>query len=170
MTIPSQIKTVIDQQLAALDGLLAKAAANGGDALLSAKLANDMASLAGQVRIACDQVSAGLKRLSDSKIMLPDEDDTTIAAARERVAKARAAASSQADASFVADDAPIEMKLPNGMNFAMRADEYARDWMIAQLYFHVVAAYMILRAKGLAVGKADFVGYIARYAKKPSAA
>ena len=169
MTIPSQIKTVIDQQLAALDGLLVKAAANGGDALLSAKLADDMASLAGQVRIACDQVSAGLKRLSDSKIMLADEDDTTIAAARERVAKARAAASSQTDSSFVADDAPIELKLPNGMHFAMRADEYARDWLIAQLYFHVVAAYMILRAQGLAVGKADFVGYIARYAKKPSA-
>ncbi len=169
MTIPSQIKTVIDQQLAVLDGLLVKAAANGGDALLSVRLADDMAPLAGQVRIACDQVSAGLKRLSDSTIVLSDDDDTTIAAARERIATARAAAADQANASFVAEDAPIALTLPNGMNFAMRADEYARDWMIAQLYFHVVAAYMILRSQGLAVGKADFVGYIARYAKAPAA-
>lgn len=169
MTIASQIKPIVDQQLAVLDGLLAKAAANGGDALMSVRLADDMAPLAGQVRIACDQVSAGLKRLSDSKVMLADEDDTTIAEARARVAKARAAAAEQADDSFVADDAPVALSLPNGMNFAMRADEYARDWMIAQLYFHVVAAYMILRSQGLAVGKADFVGYIARYAKAPAA-
>ena len=56
------------------------------------------------------------------------------------------------------------------MAFAMRADEYLRDWALAQLYFHVVTAYAILRAKGLAIGKADFLPYMARYAKAPAPA
>ncbi len=165
MTLAAQIKPTFDNCLATLDGLLAKAGDHGGDALLSARIAPDMHPLAAQVRIACDQVSTALKRLSDSTFTLPDEDDTTIAAARERIAKARAATADQADVSFVAPYAPVEFALPNGMNFAMTGAEYARDWAVAQLYFHVVAAYMILRQQGLAVGKADFMGYMFKHVK-----
>ena len=165
MTIAEQLKPTADNILGTLDGLLAKAADHGGDALLGEKLAPDMFTLAAQVRIACDQISSALKRTSDSTFALPDDDDATIADARDRVAKTRAALEGQADSSFVALDAPIDLALPNGMAFAMRADEYVRDWTLAQLYFHVVTAYAILRAKGLAIGKADFLPFMARYAK-----
>ena len=168
MTIAEQLKPTAENVLGTLDGLLAKAGAHGGDALLGEKLAPDMLSLAAQVRIACDQLSAALKRISDSAFVLPDDDDTTLAAARDRVARTRAAIKAQPDASFVAPEALIELALPNGMAFAMRADEYVRDWALAQLYFHVVTAYAILRAKGLAIGKADFLPYMARYAKAPA--
>lgn len=167
MTIADQLNPTADNVLGTLDGLLAK---TSGDLLLTEKLAPDMFSLAAQVRIACDQISSALKRTSDSTFALPDNDDTTIAAARGRIAKTRAALKAQADASFVAPDATIELALPNGMAFAMRADEYVRDWALAQLYFHVVTAYAILRAKGVAIGKADFLPYMARYAKAPATA
>ena len=170
MTIAEQLKPTADNVLGTLDGLLVKAAAHGGDGLLGEKLAPDMLSLAAQVRIACDQVSAALKRTSDSGFMLPNDDDATVAAARDRIAKTRAALKAQPDASFVAPDATIELSLPNGMAFAMRADEYVRDWALAQLYFHAVTAYAILRAQGLAIGKADFLPYMARYAKAPATA
>ena len=171
VTIADQLKPTADNVLGTLDGLLAKAAGSeNGDALLAERLSPDMLPLAAQVRIGCDQISAALKRTSDSAFILPNEDDTTIAKARERVAKTRAAIKAQADASFVAPDATIELALPNGMAFAMRADEYVRDWALAQLYFHVVTAYAILRAKGLAIGKADFLPYMARFAKAPAPA
>lgn len=170
MTIADQLKPTAENMLVTLDGLLAKATENGGDALLGEKLAPDMLTLAAQVRIACDQISSALKRTSDSTFVLPNDDDTTLAAARERVAQTRATLKAQPDASFVAPDATIELSLPNGMAFAMRADEYLRDWALAQLYFHVVTAYAILRAKGLAIGKADFLPYMARYAKAPAPA
>lgn len=165
MSLADQFKPTVDNLLGTLDGLLAKAADNGGDTLLTARIAPDMHPLAAQVRIACDQVSTGLKRLSDSQFTLPDDDDVTIAAARERIAKARAAAVGQADNSFVGADAPVEFGLPNGMTFGMTGAEYTRDWVIAQLYFHVVAAYMILRKEGVAVGKADFVPHMFRHIK-----
>ena len=170
MTIAEQLKPTAENVLGTLDGLLAKTSANGGDTLLGEKLAPDMLSLAAQVRIACDQVSAALKRTSDSAFVLPDDDDTTLAAARDRIARTRAALKAQPDASFVAPDTTIPLSLPNGMAFAMRADEYVRDWALAQLYFHAVTAYAILRAKGLAIGKADFLPYMARYAKAPETA
>ena len=171
MTIADQLKPTADNVLGTLDGLLAKAAgaveSGAGDALLAEKLAPDMLTLAAQVRIACDQISAALKRTSDSTFTLSNDDDATIADARQRVASTRAALKEQADSTFVQADAPIELVLPNGMAFAMRADEYVRDWALAQLYFHVVTGYAILRAKGLAIGKADFLPYMARYAKAP---
>lgn len=170
MTIAAQLKPTAENVLGTLDHLMSKAADHGGDTLLSERLAPDMLTLAAQVRIACDQISAALKRTSDSTFSLPDDDDATIAAARERIAKVRAALTEQADASFVAPDATIELALPNGMSFAMRANEYLRDWALAQLYFHVVTAYAILRAKGLAIGKADFLPYMLRYAKAPTPA
>lgn len=170
MTTADQLKPTADNVLGTLDGLLAKTSENGSDALLAERLSPDMLPLAAQVRIACDQISAALKRTSDSAFVLPNDDDTTLAAARDRVAKTRAALKAQPDASFVAPNSTIELALPNGMAFAMRADEYVRDWALAQLYFHVVTAYAILRAKGLAIGKADFLPYMARHAKAPATA
>ena len=170
MSLAAQIKPVADNALGTLDHLLAKAAGNGGDTLLGERLAPDMFPLAAQVRIACDQISAALKRVTESKFSLPDEDDTTLAAARERIAQVRAALAHQPDDSFVAPDHTIELALPNGMNFAMRADEYLRDWTLPQLFFHLTTAYAILRAQGVGVGKADFLPYMMKYAKAPAPA
>jgi hypothetical protein len=66
-------------------------------------------------------------------------------------------------------DAGVEFALPNGMTFAMQAHEYCRDWAMPQIHFHVMAAYTILRAEGLAVGKADYVGHMFKYLKQPAA-
>ena len=170
MTIAEQLKPTADNVLGTLDGLLAKISENDGEALLGEKLAPDMLSLAAQVRIACDQISGALKRTSDSDFTLPNDDDTTLLAARERIAQTRAALTAQPDASFVAPEAPIELSLPNGMAFALSAKDYARDWAQAQLYFHVVTAFAILRNQGLSIGKADFLGHMVKYAKAPGPA
>jgi hypothetical protein len=52
------------------------------------------------------------------------------------------------------------------MTFTMEAHEYCRDWVIPQLYFHLTTAYAILRAEGVAIGKADYVGYMLKYMKQ----
>jgi len=163
VTLVDQLKPTADNVLAMLDGILAKADDHGGDALLGERLAPDMFALAAQVRVACDQVSAALKRVSDSSFTLPDDDDPTIAAARERIAKTREALKAQADASFVAPDAPVEFTLPMGITFAMTAREYVDGWALAQLYFHAVTAYAILRSKGVPIGKVDFLPHMMRY-------
>jgi hypothetical protein len=58
---------------------------------------------------------------------------------------------------------PIAHALPMGMIFDLSARQFARDWSIPQFYFHVMAAYAILRAEGVGLGKADYVAHIFAY-------
>jgi hypothetical protein len=57
-------------------------------------------------------------------------------------------------------DHPIAHEIPNGMIFDLTAERYARDWVLPQFYFHLMAADAILRSEGVELGKADYVPYI----------
>lgn len=65
--------------------------------------------------------------------------------------------------------APIAHALPNGMVLDLTAGQYARDWALPQFYFHVVTAYSILRAQGIALGKADYVAHMVACFRQPAA-
>ena len=49
------------------------------------------------------------------------------------------------------------------MTFDLTAEQYARDWALPQFYFHVMTAYAILRAQGVALGKADYITHMFAY-------
>lgn len=154
------------QSLGALAGWLDKA---GDDSLLGAKLAEDMFPLAAQVRIACDQAMGTLKRLTSKAVVLSDDDDTTIAAAKARIAQVIGVLQGVSDADFPAPDSAVALDLPNGMAFDFSALEYVRDWAVPQFYFHVSTAYAILRMKGVAIGKADYLSYAMKFLRKAPA-
>jgi len=42
----------------------------------------------------------------------------------------------------------------------LTAGTFVRDWALSQFYFHLMAAYAILRAQGVALGKADYVAHL----------
>ncbi|MEM9500311.1 MAG: DUF1993 domain-containing protein [Pseudomonadota bacterium] len=171
MSIKEQIVPVWSQMLTTLDGLLAKAEADSrGDALLSAKLADDMHELAVQVRFVCNMPGEAVARLAEIEFVSTEENPETLTQAREWIAKARTDIDEWAKLEFVADDAAIELALPNGMTFDLSAQEYVRDWALAQYYFHVMAAYAILRKEGLAIGKIDYVPYMMRYMREAETA
>ena len=48
----------------------------------------------------------------------------------------------------------MALDLPNGMTFDLTAEQFARDWALGQFYFHIMAAYAILRKEGVEIGKA----------------
>ena len=50
-----------------------------------------------------------------------------------------------------------------GLAFDLNGELYARDWAIAQFYFHVMTAYAILRSQGIQIGKADYVAHMFAY-------
>jgi hypothetical protein len=156
--------------LGTLDHLVAKAEGHAkGEALLQARLTEDMFPLHTQIRFTLDQVVTALKRLGGLHLASDDSDMTSFADARARIAGARALVDGTDPATWPASGDPVEFTLPNGMAFAMQAHEYCRDWATPQVYFHLMAAYSILRAEGLAVGKADYVGYMMKYLKQPAA-
>jgi hypothetical protein len=161
--------------LRALSEWLAKADAQhpgGADALLSARLAPDMFPLSTQIRFACVQAQEGVFRLQAQpfpesiEILLNEgrnagEHPGSIADAQARIeetlAIVQAAAATMRD---VDPAAPIAHALPMGMIFDLTAEQYARDWALPQFYFHVMIAYAILRAGGVALGKADYVAHM----------
>lgn len=155
--------------LTALSAWLDKA---GGDAVLSIRLADDMFPLSTQVRFACVQALEGMSRvtgadLPDRVAVLLDEGRNageapgTIPEAQARIREALAEVDRMAKVAPVLDgSAAIAHDLPNGMIFDLTADQYARDWAIPQFYFHLMAAYAILRAEGVPLGKIDYVAHM----------
>jgi hypothetical protein len=157
--------------LGTLDHLVSKAKGHEkGEALLAARLAEDMFPLSTQLRFVSNMPGETLARMTGLDFASNDTDPATLAEARERIATAKALIAASNPATWPASDAVVEFTLPNGMTFAMQAHEYCRDWAIPQLYFHMTAAYAILRVEGLAIGKADYVGYMMKYLKQPAGA
>lgn len=156
--------------LGTLDTLVTKAAAHEkGEALLQARLAEDMFPLHTQIRFTLDQVMTALKRLGGVELASDDSDIASFADAHKRIAATQALVAGTDPATWPASGDTVEFTLPNNMTFAMQAHEYCRDWATPQFYFHLMTAYAILRAEGLAIGKIDYVGYMMKYMKQPAA-
>jgi len=166
--------------LQTLQGLLDKAEAQLGpekaEALLSARLAPDMFPLATQIRFAVVQAYDGPRRLRGEEHppqveeMLNEgrnagEHPGTLAEARMRLEQALAHLDTLgADAlDLVPEDQPMVLDLPMGMTFDLTRSQFARDWALGQFYFHVMAAYAILRKEGVEIGKPDYVPHMFGY-------
>lgn len=170
MTYADTALTSFDQLLGTFDHLLGKAAASeAGEALLQARLAPDMFPLATQVRFTTQQVHNTLNRIYGSGHAGVDSDHTTIAEARAHLAEVRRLIAEASKASAIAEDTMVEFDLPNGMVFRLSAADYVRDWSMPQFHFHLMTAYAILRHAGLAIGKADYLGYMMKHLKAPPA-
>ncbi|MDP4024508.1 DUF1993 family protein [Methylobacterium sp. NEAU 140] len=176
MTLSDVLVPTYLQMLGALSSWLGKADAQRPDgvaeALLAARLAPDMFPLSTQIRFACVQALEGVYRLRGEAFPPPvavlleegrngADRPGSIAEARARIAETVAAVEeAAADMPAVDPATPIAHALPQGMVFDLTAEQYARDWALPQFYFHVMAAYTILRAQGVELGKADYVAHM----------
>jgi len=176
MLVPTYV-----QMLGALSAWLGKAEeqrpGEGAQALLTARLAPDMFPLSTQICFACVQAQEGIFRLRQeafppSIAQLLDagrgaaEHPGTIADARARIAATIGIVeTAAADAPAIDPATPIAHVLPQGMIFDLTAEQYVRDWALPQFYFHLMAAYTILRAQGVALGKVDYVAHMLGYVR-----
>lgn len=154
---------VFTRGLTVLSGLLdkgARYAAEQGIAeadLVGGRLAPDMLTLAGQVQRASDSAKFGAARLTGTEAPAFADDETTIAALRERCAKTIAYlgqvqrdgfdGSETRSVTFGSKDAP----------WTMVGDAYLLSFALPNFYFHVTTAYDILRHKGVPIGKRDYL-------------
>ena len=158
------------QMLKGLSAQLAKAEAYAADNgltpedLIGARLAPDMFPLSTQVRFVCTQASDLLRHLTGADSFAPAEDAADFAGLRAQLADAQARVEAASPSAFdgVADK-KIELKMPNGIVFDITGEQFVRDWALAQFYFHLMAAYAILRHKGVPLGKPDWVPHIFAY-------
>ncbi|WP_374523893.1 DUF1993 family protein [Sphingopyxis sp.] len=137
---------------------------------IAARLAPDMFPLAAQVRFSCAQAIQGAVRLGATDAPELGEDATDFAGLQAQIATTLAWLDAIDPAALAGDDdRAIDFDLPNGMAFDMTATAYARDWAQPQFYFHLVAAYGILRHMGVPLGKADYVNYMMQYLRPGTA-
>ena len=181
MNLTELLVPTLTNQLTAVRGWLTKAegwAAERGespDGLLARRLAPDMWPLASQVRILAFQAQEPVWRLRGEAV--PD----AVVAIRTAGSNAAEAPGSWAEARAVLADAlaflgtvgpdeldaaadrPLAHALPMGMVFDMTGETYVRDWALPQAAFHQLAAYAILRAAGVPLGKRDYVPHMFGY-------
>jgi hypothetical protein len=152
------------KMLGNLDGFLAKAEAYAADRgfpadnYLQARLAPDMFPLVRQVQVATDVCKITAARVANVAPPSFPDTESSIADLRARVARTRAFVAELDLESAVAQDG--ERRVPAGFppEKTMRLHDYVVVRQLANFHFHVVTAYDLLRAGGVPIGKADFLG------------
>ena len=158
---------VFEIGLNALSGVLDKAAAFAAAkkidpaVLAQWRLAPDMFPLTRQVQIACDQAKNGSARLAGVEPPKFEDNETTIDQLKARIAKTIAFVKS-VDAKALDGASGREITFPLGPTNKghMKGDDYLTHFVLPNFYFHLTAAYVILRNCGVEVGKRDFLGQI----------
>ena len=124
----------------------------------SARLFPDMLPFVAQIRIACDTAKATAANLSGKDVPRHEDNETTFAELRARIAKCVAVLETFTADDFARTTATTMVRLPNKPGKAIAADEYLFARQIPNFYFHVVTAYDLLRHGGVDIGKNDFYG------------
>ncbi|MDO6413151.1 DUF1993 domain-containing protein [Sphingomonas sp. BIUV-7] len=152
------------RQFKALSAIIEKgeahAAATGLDpnAIFEARLAPDMLPFPKQIQIASDMAKGGIARLAGLTPPSWADDEADLPALRERLAKTIAYIESiPADQVDGSEEREIMLKAgPNELQFT--GQDYLLGFVIPNVFFHLTTAYGLLRQKGVAIGKRDFLG------------
>jgi hypothetical protein len=157
----------IELALNALSGILDKAeayaAAKKVDAsvLLNTRLAPDMFPLIKQVQTATDLAKNGASRLAGVEPPRFEDTEKTVAELKARLAKTVAYLKTldrtKIDASA---DRTITFPLGPTKKGEMKGSDYLSHFLMPNFFFHVTAAYVILRHCGLELGKAEYLAGI----------
>jgi hypothetical protein len=155
---------VYQSMLNNLKGVLAKgadfAAAKKIDesVLMNARLAPDMFPLSRQVQIACDFAKGSIARLAGLEVPKWEDNEKSFADLAARIDKTITYISEFSAAQIEGqEDRNIELTIAgNPMSF--KGQPYLLNMAMPNFYFHVAAAYSILRHNGVEIGKGDFLG------------
>jgi uncharacterized protein len=154
----------IAHSLKALAAVLDKAEAHANalkldhEALLKARLYPDMFPLTRQVQIACDMAKAGASRMAGREVPSHPDTEASFQELKARIARVldllAEIPASEIDGQ---EERLITIKVAgNEMSFS--GADYLTRWLIPNYYFHVAAAYAILRHNGVPLGKGDYLG------------
>jgi hypothetical protein len=126
--------------------------------LVNARLAPDMRPLSAQVQLATDMAIRGAARLAGVEFPSNPDTESTFPELQERVNKAlRFLEPLSPDQINGSEDRAITLQMRDG-ELHFKGQDYLLNFLLPNLYFHVTAAYLILRHNGVELGKRDFLG------------
>ncbi len=154
------------QMLDSLSAVLAKGTAFAAgrqiepSVLLQSRLAPDMFPLVRQVQAATDQAKGGAARLAGIEVPSWPDTEASFEELQARVRRAvdylRGFSAAQIDGS---EERAVTIKA-GSRELHFKGREYLFGFAYPNFYFHVTAAYAILRHNGVEVGKRDFLGNV----------
>ena len=158
---------VFEIMLGALSAVLDKAEAFAAAKKLdpavlpNMRLAPDMFPLSRQVQVATDQAKNGAARLADVEPPRFEDTEATLGELKARLAKTIAYLKTL-DPKRIDAAAERNVTFPLGPTNkgTMKGGDYLNHFVLPNFYFHVTAAYAILRHCGVDIGKRDFLGAI----------
>ncbi|KAK4231618.1 hypothetical protein QBC38DRAFT_354582 [Podospora fimiseda] len=124
----------------------------------SARLIEDQLPLTFQIQNATTTIRKTLNRLQGIQDQPWEDTETTFAELFERIEKAKKVIEGS-DKEKIDERAGEEVELPLGQTtIKLSARDSVLNQAIPNFYFHLNTAYSILRAKGVPVGKRDYIG------------
>jgi hypothetical protein len=128
------------------------------DILVQARLAPDMINLSRQVQIACDMAKSCAGRLANVTPPIFTDNETTFEELQQRIGNTIAFLATVSPAQLDgAENHTIELKnLSRELQFT--GADYLNTFVLPNFYFHIAAAFAILRHNGVPLGKRDFLG------------
>jgi hypothetical protein len=128
------------------------------EALLAARLADDMFPLSAQVQRASDASKLAVQRISGVESPKFPDDETSFQQLQERIAKTIAWLESVPGAELDAGkDRTVALNW-GSFSASFEGQDYLLSFALPNFYFHVVTAYDILRNQGVKIGKLDYLG------------
>ena len=125
--------------------------------LLNTRLSVDQFNLTRQVQIACDIAKLGVARLTGKEAPKHEDDEATLAELQSRIQSVIDYLATFTSADF-AEAAERHISQPRWEGKYLTGHEFATEWAIPNVYFHITTAYAILRHVGVDVGKKDYLG------------
>jgi hypothetical protein len=128
--------------------------------LLGYRLAPDMLNLTRQVQIASDHAKRGTARLAGIEAPVYEDNEASFAELKARIDRTIAFIDTVKPAQIDGSEArEIALKV-GGNTKTISGQTYLLHNALPNFFFHVTAAYAILRHCGVDIGKGDFIGQI----------
>jgi len=164
ITMSAASKPALIQMLSALSANLGKAEEFATrrkfdpSVLVNYRLAPDMFALSRQVQVACDFAKGMTSRLAGREVPSWADDEKSLDDLKARIKKTIDYVKSIPDKEIDgSEDRDINLTI-GGQPLALKGQAYLVNMALPNFYFHVTAAYAILRHAGVEIGKRDFMG------------
>ncbi len=128
--------------------------------LAATRLTVDMLPLTRQIQIASDAAKGAAARLTGVDPPKFEDNETTVADLIARIGKTVDYLQGFKPEQFEgSDERTITIATPR-QTFTFPGLVFLRHWAIPNFFFHVTTAYNLLRANGVEIGKADYLGRV----------
>lgn len=127
--------------------------------LFNARLAPDMFPLSRQVQLACDLAKNSVARIAALEPPRFEDHEKTIEELRARIARTVDYLKGIPASAFEgAEDRDLKVPAGHDKFLDFKGLDFVQRWAIPNVFFHITAAYAILRHNGVDIGKRDFIG------------